>query len=178
MSKDTIRVFLGKIFGITNCRKQVQKGKKIPGHLISNYDLPASSALLLLSLDAELASPATAADIFCSLAFVSFSSSLSPRLNGSCSPTGDGSTVVNGCHLLGLPPVDGASLAGSDVPQALLPISVGGPSWKDTFRLSGEEDEVLCKSGLARGLGGRGGGAMAKKVSHRIMRQTKEDNYK
>lgn len=54
---------------------------------------------------------------------------------------GDGSTVVNGCHLLDLPPVDRA-LAGSGVSREL-PISVGGPSWKDTFRLSGEGDEDL-----------------------------------
>lgn len=44
--------------------------------------------------------------VACSLVLVSFSSSLSPRLNGSFSATGDGSTVDNGCHLLALPPVE------------------------------------------------------------------------
>lgn len=38
----------------------------------------------------------------CSLVLISFSSSLSPRLNGSFSATGEGSTVDNGCHLLDL----------------------------------------------------------------------------
>ena len=90
---------------------------------------------------------------------VSFSSSLSPRLNGSCSPTGDGSTVDSGCHLLCLLPAGaGAGLEVSGV-AAEVPISVGGPSWKDTFRLTGEGLEDLFRLGFARGRGGRGGGA-------------------
>lgn len=43
---------------------------------------------------------------------------------------------------------------------AEVPISVGGPSWKDTFRLTDEGVEDLLRLGLARGRGGRGGGAM------------------
>lgn len=55
--------------------------------------------------------------VACSLvlvSLVSFSSSLSPRLNGSFSATGEGSTVDNGCHLLALPPVELRRLDGVD----------------------------------------------------------------
>ena len=75
-----------------------------------------------------------------SFAFVSFSSSLSPKLKGSFSPIGDGSTVASGCHLLDLPPVDGPVLVDSDA-LFEVGISVGGPSWKDTLGRSGEGDE-------------------------------------
>lgn len=55
--------------------------------------------------------------VACSLvlvSLVSFSSSLSPRLNGSFSATGEGSTVDNGCHLLALPLVELRRLDGVD----------------------------------------------------------------
>ena len=107
---------------------------------------------------------------------VSFSSSLSPRLKGSCSPRGDGSTDDNGCHLLCLPPEDGAGagLAGLDAP-AEAPISVGGPSWNDTFLLTGEGDDDLWRSELARGRGGRGGGAMAsQQLNKGIIKERRE----
>lgn len=44
------------------------------------------------------------------LSLVSLSSSLSPRLKGSFSAMGLGSTADSGCHLLVLPPEAGASL--------------------------------------------------------------------
>lgn len=118
-----------------------------------------SSVLVSLSLEAMSPDIASAVaclscslsgTVVCSLVLVSFSSSLSPRLNGSFSATGEGSTVAKGCHLLDLLPLD-----------TLRPvsISVGGPSWKETFRLSGEGEDVFLKFVLARGRGGRGGGA-------------------
>jgi hypothetical protein len=55
-------------------------------------DMASSVAFLTLS----------ASSGFMSLFFASLSSSLSPRLNGSLSPIGDGSTAESGCHLLGL----------------------------------------------------------------------------
>lgn len=112
-----------------------------------------------------------------SFALLSRSSSLSPRLNGSLSATGDGSTVDSGCHLLDLlavlraPALVFALLLA--VPLALLAlllvlaeneswISSGGPSWKDTLRRSGEAEALLLlnRSGLACGRGGRGGGTI------------------
>lgn len=82
--------------------------------------------------------------------------------------------MVKGCHLFGL--LGGAGLAGFDALWEV-PISVGGPSWKDTFRLSGEEDEVLDKSWLASGLGGRGGGAIII-VSTRVRELTGEEHQR
>jgi hypothetical protein len=92
---------------------------------------------------------------FASFSF-SFSSSLSPRLKGSFSATGEGSTLASGCHLLGLPPVEMGRLE-VDEASYRLSISVGGPSWKETLRLSGEGDDPV----LMLGRGGRGGGASA-----------------
>ena len=92
--------------------------------------------------------------------FVSFSSSLSPRLNGSLSPspTGLGSTVDSGCHLLCLPGVGALSPA----PDFGLLISSGGPPWNDTFRPSpdlGVAGVGLKRSGLASGRVERRGGS-------------------
>lgn len=53
--------------------------------------------------------------LFPALSFISLSSSLSPRLNGSFSTMGFGSTEDSGCHLLVLTALPGAvaSLGGS-----------------------------------------------------------------
>lgn len=78
------------------------------------------------------------------ITFASFSSSLSPRLKGSLSATGLGSTVDNGCHLLVLAPLTGVVLVGAVAvvvedgfgeAEYMSLISSGGPSWNDTLRL-------------------------------------------
>lgn len=92
-----------------------------------------------------------------SLVFVSFSSSLSPTLKGSCSATGEGSTVDKGCHLLCLLPADPVRLTGSGL-RLMLRIS-SAPSWNETLRLSGVAGVGLKRSGLASGLVDRGWGA-------------------
>ena len=85
-----------------------------------------------------------------SLTLVSLSSSLSPRLNGSLSVIGEGSTADRGCHLLALPPETGV-LNGFVEPGRESGISSAGPDWKATFRPDpGEPD--LRRSGFASGL--------------------------
>lgn len=61
--------------------------------------------------------------------------------------------------MLDFPVVGGVRLTGSEASYRLS-ISAGGPSWKETLRLSGEGDEDLNRLGLASGRGGRAGGAI------------------
>lgn len=108
----------------------------------------------------------------------SFSSSLSPRLNGSFSATGDGSTIDSGCHLLDLPPGAAPPNATPCLGMLLLVspvsppgISSGGPSWKATRRaLLGDWEWDLSRnrSGFANGRVGRGGSWGADAVSREI----------
>lgn len=108
-----------------NCKGK--HGKHITLKIIQGgawgYYFPDTSTLLS-SFDPDPISPAIASAVasficslspavLCSLDLGSFSSSLSPRLNGSFSETGDGSTVDKGCHLLGLLPADEVCLSGA-----------------------------------------------------------------
>jgi hypothetical protein len=67
--------------------------------------IPSPEAFFIRSASSE----------FASLLFASLSSSLSPRLKGSLSTIGDGSTVDRGCHLLNLLPTEEVRLIGSGV---------------------------------------------------------------
>jgi hypothetical protein len=67
--------------------------------------MASAAACLSLSPSSFFAPPPPA------LSFVSFSSSLSPRLNGSLSVMGLGSTADSGCHLLAFPGAGVPSLA-------------------------------------------------------------------
>lgn len=143
--------------------------------------MESSATLSFVSLDSaglgspmvsDMASAAaffsrSASSAFASLpptrSLVSFSSSLSPRLKGSLSPspTGLGSIVDSGCHLLCLLGVGAFSPAW--VVDWGLFISSGGPGEKATFRPSpdfGVAGVGLKRSGLARGRVDRRGGAI------------------
>ena len=86
-----------------------------------------------------------------SFVFFASSSSLSPRLNGSCSATGSGLTACRGCHLLlFLLPGEGTRFDGSGEPL----ISSGSPSWKETRGFApdcGVAGVGLKRSGFAAG---------------------------
>lgn len=133
--------------------------------------LPASSVVLVPA-------DATTSSSFSEMGLASFSSSLSPRLNGSLSPTGLGSTVESGCHLLDFPPEPGAAAVVMDdgfgfVDEYISWISSGGPSWNDTLRLfpgEGRRSESLAperkRLGFASGrLDVRGGASPSRNSS-------------
>ena len=104
---------------------------------------------------------------------VSLSSSLSPRLKGSLSATGLGSTFDKGSHLLGLPAGEGFR---SGREPGGIPISSGAPSWNDTLRgaVDGIEGVGLKSSGFARGRVVRRGGAVNGTLSDERLAGTDE----
>jgi hypothetical protein len=101
-----------------------------------------SSSLIFDSVAfAAIGDPATLASPF--LASEGNSSSLSPKLKGSWSPIGVGSTVDNGCHLPDLVADVVLAAAPADIPPG------AGPSRPDA-----PEAALLNKSGFASGRGG------------------------
>jgi hypothetical protein len=127
----------------------------------------AGPAAALLSSLIEPATPSavvfesrSASSALLSFAFVSLSSSLSPRLKGSFSATGEGSTADRGCHLPGLL-LDRGCFVGIEDPEYRSSISSGGPLLNDTL-LPPPPPAIgvdLNRSGLATGRGGFLGGA-------------------
>lgn len=124
-------------------------------------NLSASSAPAPFEPD-PLPAPAPAVVVVVALSLRSFSSSLSPRLKGSLSVIGLGSTADSGCHLLCLLPggvaVSRAPSFGDELYASISSVS----SLKATLRPSlglGDLDGGggLNKLGFARGLGSRMG---------------------
>jgi hypothetical protein len=131
-----------------------------------SYFVVMSSLALARELDPKSSAIASAvadltrsaSSVLISFGLESLSSSLSPRLNGSCSAIGDGSTVERGCHLLGFPVEPAVRFSESGASYRLSVIVCGGPSWKETFRRS-DEEAGLKRLAFASGRAGGGGGA-------------------
>lgn len=126
-----------------------------------------ATALLSSPIDPVTASAVvfgsrSASSALLSFALISLSSSLSPRLKGSFSATGEGSTADRGCHLLALL-LDRGCFVGFDDPEYRSSISSGGPLLNDTLLPPPAPAPAvgldLKRSGLATGRGGFLGGA-------------------
>lgn len=133
------------------------------------FESPTAVVLAAVLAGMVPSSPSTSFNV---IGLASLSSSLSPKLNGSFSMTGEGSTADIGCHLLGLAATGGGSVdLGLFGPEYMSFTSSDGASWNVTFRIPAGDlrpDALLFRNklGFANGrLDVLGGGSPSRSPS-------------